>query len=83
MPATSFGALGRCAAMPALHCATEARYSILPPQVAASRRSSRETAPGPRPTARAISRAPFALGAQHSDLLTLGGNTGSGPKAGC
>src|SRR5919199_3346763 len=55
---TSFAAFGRLASRSAFHCATDARYSSLPPRVAALRLSSREMVEGLRPTRRAISRTP-------------------------
>jgi hypothetical protein len=42
--------------VPLTRCATEARYSSLPPRVAALRRSSRRIVDGARPSARAIPR---------------------------
>src|SRR3954452_7782832 len=54
----SFAGLGRRATSSAFHCATDARYSSLPPRVAALRRSSREIVDGDRPISRAISRTP-------------------------
>jgi integrase-like protein len=51
--------LGRRATSSAFHCATEARYSSLPPRVAALRRSSREIVDGDRPISRAISLTPL------------------------
>jgi hypothetical protein len=42
----SFAGLGRLAAVCAFHCAIVARYSRLPPRVAALQRSSREIVPG-------------------------------------
>ena len=51
--------MGRRATSSAFHCATDARYSSLPPRVAALRRSSREIVDGDRPISRAISRTPL------------------------
>src|SRR3954465_14418829 len=56
--AASLAVLGRRATSSAFHCATDARYSSLPPRVAALRRSSREIVDGDRPISRAISRTP-------------------------
>src|SRR3954469_2629448 len=58
LSAASLAALGRRATSSAFHCATDARYSSLPPRVAALRRSSREIVDGDRPISRAISRTP-------------------------
>src|SRR3954449_5022499 len=57
--AASLAVLGRRATSSAFHCATEARYSSLPPRVAALRRSSREIVDGDRPISRAISLTPL------------------------
>src|SRR3954468_2524591 len=56
--AASLAVLGRRATSSAFHCATDARYSSLPPRVAALRRSSREIVDGERPLSRAIARTP-------------------------
>src|SRR5215210_1350132 len=56
--AASLAILGRRAINSAFHCATDARYSSLPPRVAALRRSSREIVDGERSSCRAISRTP-------------------------
>src|SRR4051794_6220872 len=56
--AASLAVLGRCATSSAFHCATDARYSSLPPRVAALRRNSREIVDGDRPSRRAVSRTP-------------------------
>src|SRR3954470_8364533 len=56
--AASLAVLGRRATTSPFHCATDARYSSLPPRVAALRRSSREIVDGDRPISRAISRTP-------------------------
>jgi hypothetical protein len=62
----------RFAACCAFHCATTARYTGLPPLVAALRRSSRDTVAGSRPIVRAISRTPlsWALSSAISSLST-------------
>src|SRR3954451_15289646 len=57
--AASLAVLGRRATSSAFHCATDGRYSSLPPRVAALRRSSREIVDGERPISRAISRTPL------------------------
>src|SRR3954451_23052894 len=57
--AASLAVLGRRATSSAFHCATDARYSSLPPRVAALRRSSREIVDGERPISRAIARTPL------------------------
>lgn len=56
---TSLASLGRRAARSACHCAVVARYSKVPPRVAALRLSSREMVDGERFIARATSRTPF------------------------
>src|SRR5215207_1281080 len=60
---TSLAVFGRRAISSAFHCATDARYSRVPPRVAALRRSSREIVDGARPTRRAIclTPAPWAV----------------------
>ena len=58
---TSFATFGRLAACWAFHWATLARYSSVPPRVAALRRNSREIVPGSHPRTRAISRRPAFL----------------------
>jgi hypothetical protein len=50
--------LGLLAISSDFHCATDARYSSLPPRVAALRVNSRETVEGLQPIRRAISRTP-------------------------
>lgn len=55
---TSLAGLGRRARCSDFHCATDARYSSLPPRVAALRVNSRDTVEGLRPMRRAISRMP-------------------------
>src|SRR3954451_10181275 len=57
--AASFAIFGRRATSSAFHCATDARYSSLPPRVAALRRSSREIVDGDLPISRAISLTPL------------------------
>src|SRR5215203_2620221 len=57
--AASLAVLGRRATSSAFHCATDARYSSLPPRVAALHRSSREIVDGDRPISRPISRTPL------------------------
>src|SRR4051794_21520812 len=57
--AASLAVLGRRATSSAFHCATDARYSSVPPRVAAFLRSSREIVDGDRPISRAISRTPL------------------------
>src|SRR3954463_15451575 len=57
--AASLAVLGRRATSSAFHCATDGRYSSLPPRVAALRRSSREIVDGERPSSRAIARTPL------------------------
>ncbi len=54
----SLAILGRRAWRSAFHCATEARYSSLPPRVATLRRSSREIVDAGRLSLRPISRTP-------------------------
>jgi len=54
----SFAVFGRRASSSAFHCATDARYSSLPPGVAALRRSSLEIVDGERSSRLAISRTP-------------------------
>src|SRR4051795_7327855 len=56
--AASLAVFGRRATSSAFHCATDARYSSLPPRVAALRRNSREIVDGDRPISRAIARTP-------------------------
>lgn len=55
---TSLADLGLLAISSDFHCATDARYSSLPPRVAALRVNSRETVEGLQPIRRAISRTP-------------------------
>src|SRR5215218_10120329 len=57
--AASLAVLGRRATNSAFHCAADARYSSLPPLVAAFLRSSLEIVDGDRPISRAISRTPL------------------------
>lgn len=57
---TNLDGLGRLATSSAFHCATDARYSNLPPRVAALRVSSLDTVDGLRPIRRAISRTPIS-----------------------
>ncbi len=55
---SSLAGLGRLAARSACHCAVIARYSTLPPRVAALRLNSREMVEAARPICAAISRTP-------------------------
>src|SRR3954468_22237361 len=57
--AASLAVLGRRATSSAFHCATDGRYSSLPPRVAAFLRSSREIVDGERSISRAIARTPL------------------------
>jgi hypothetical protein len=57
--AASFATFGRRARRSACHCAVVARYSKVPPRVAALRRNSREIVDGDRCSWRAISRTPW------------------------
>jgi hypothetical protein len=68
--AASFAVFGRRAISSAFHCATDARYSSLPPPVAALRRSSwRPSTANDQAAER--SRHPGALRLQQRDLLPL------------
>ncbi len=65
-----------------LQCATEARYSGLPPRVAALRFNSRETVEGLRPIRRAMARTPTAW-ARSSPISSRSENDRYRPQTGC
>ena len=68
---TSFAGFGLLATSSAFHCATDARYSSLPPRVAALRVSSRETVEGLRLMRHAVLPYTNVLGPQQSNFFSL------------